>query len=62
MEHIINQSFRLKEHVTTPLIANMEVNFRVFLCDMVMLSYQSGINAAAFVLYERNKDPVGNHF
>ena len=54
MAHIINQSFQLKEHITTPLIAGNESNFRLFLGDIGMFSYQSGINAASFV--SNNKD------
>lgn len=49
MAHIVNQSFQLKEHITSPLMADNESNFRLFLSDMGMFSYQSGINAASFV-------------
>lgn len=62
MAHIVNQSFQLKEHVTTPLIADNEGNFRLFLCDMGMFSYQSGINAATFVSSERENTLSGIFF
>ena len=45
MAHIVNQSFQLKEHITTPLMPDSESNFRLFLGDIGMFSYQSGINA-----------------
>lgn len=50
--HVLHQSFQLKEHVTTPLIQDGDGNFRLFLGDMGMFSYQSGLNAASFVLPE----------
>jgi len=49
MAHIVNQSFQLKEHITSPLMADNESNFRLFLGDIGMFSYQSGINAASFI-------------
>ena len=49
MAHIINQSFQLKEHITLPLMPDNESNFRLFLGDIGMFSYQSGINAASFI-------------
>lgn len=52
MAHIINQSFQLKEHITMPLMPDSESNFRLFLGDIGMFSYQSGINAASFVANE----------
>ncbi len=49
MAHVINQSFQLKEHITMPLMPDNESSFRLFLGDIGMFSYQSGINAASFV-------------
>lgn len=49
MAHIVNQSFQLKEHITMPLMPDNESNFRLFLGDIGMFSYQSGINATSFV-------------
>lgn len=54
MAHIVNQSFQLKEHITTPLMPDSESSFRLFLGDIGMFSYQSGINAASFVSSERD--------
>lgn len=62
MAHIINQSFQLKESVTMPLLASNESNFRLFLGDIGMFSYQSGINAASFVSRERENTLSGIFF
>lgn len=62
MAHIVNQSFQLKEHVTMPLIPGNESNFRLFLGDIGMFSYQSGINAASFVSSERENTLSGIFF
>lgn len=62
MAHIINQSFQLKEHVTMPLMSDNESNFRLFLGDIGMFSYQSGINAASFISSERENTLSGIFF
>ena len=62
MAHIINQSFQLKEHITMPLMPDSESNFRLFLGDIGMFSYQSGINAASFVSNERDNTLSGIFF
>ena len=62
MAHIINQSFQLKEHITMPLIPDNDSNFRLFLGDIGMFSYQSGINAASFVSKERENTLSGIFF
>ena len=62
MAHIINQSFQLKEHITMPLIPDNEGNFRLFLGDIGMFSYQSGINAASFISSERENMLSGIFF
>ncbi len=62
MAHIINQSFQLKEHITMPLIQDNESNFRLFLGDIGMFSYQSGINAASFISSERENTLSGIFF
>lgn len=49
MAHIVNCSFQLKEHITMPLIPAGNSGFRLFLGDIGMFSYQSGINAASFI-------------
>ena len=62
MAHIVNQSFQLKEHITTPLMPDSESNFRLFLGDIGMFSYQSGINAASFVSNETDNTLSGIFF
>ena len=62
MAHIVNQSFQLKEHVTMPLMPDDENSFRLFLGDIGMFSYQSGINAASFVSSERENTLSGIFF
>lgn len=62
MAHIVNQSYQLKEHITMPLMADNERNFRLFLGDIGMFSYQSGINAASFVSSERENTLSGIFF
>lgn len=62
MAHIINPSYQLKEHVTMPLMQENDTNFRLFLGDIGMFSYQSGINAASFVSSERENTLSGIFF
>lgn len=62
LAHIVNQSFQLKEHITMPLLPDSESNFRLFLGDIGMFSYQSGINAASFVSSERENTLSGIFF
>lgn len=49
---VVNKSYLLNEIVTKPLIQDENANFRLYLSDIGMFSYQSGINTAAFF----NKD------
>ena len=62
MAHVVNQSFQLKEHVTMPLMPDSDISFRLFLGDIGMFSYQSGINAASFVSSERENTLSGIFF
>lgn len=62
MAHVVNQSFQLKEHITLPLMPDNESNFRLFLGDIGMFSYQSGINAASFISSERENTLSGIFF
>lgn len=62
MAHIINQSYQLKEHITMPLMPDRESNFRLFLGDIGMFSYQSGVNAASFISDERDNTLSGIFF
>lgn len=62
MAHVVNQSFQLKERVTMPLMPDSDSNFRLFLADIGMFPYQSGINAASFVSNERENTLSGIFF
>jgi len=62
LAHVVNQSFQLKEHITMPLMPEAENNFRLFLGDIGMFSYQSGINAASFISNERENTLSGIFF
>ena len=62
LAHVVNQSFQLKEHVTMPLMADGDSRFRLFLGDIGMFSYQSGINAASFVSNEKENTLSGIFF
>lgn len=62
MAHIVNQSFQLKEHITLPLMPDNDGHFRLFLGDIGMFSYQSGINAASFISSERENTLSGIFF
>ncbi|MGN0476575.1 MAG: ATP-binding protein [Ruminococcus sp.] len=62
MAHIVNQSFQLKEHITMPLMPDNESNFRLFLGDIGMFSYQSGINATSFISSKRDNTLSGIFF
>lgn len=62
MAHIINRSYQLKEHITMPLIKDDDASFRLFLGDIGMFSYQSGINAASFVSSDRENTLSGIFF
>lgn len=62
MAHIVNQSFQLKEHITLPLMPDNESNFRLFLGDIGMFSYQSGINASSFISSKRDNTLSGIFF
>lgn len=62
LAHVVNQSYQLKEHITMPLIADNDSYFRLFLGDIGMFSYQSGINAASFISAERENTLTGIFF
>ena len=62
LAHIVIQSYQLKEHITMQLVADEDSYFRLFLCDMGMFSYQSGINSVSFVSNERENTLSGIFF
>ena len=47
--HILHQSYQLKEHITIPLAVENESKFRLFLGDIGMFSYQSGVSPSSFI-------------
>lgn len=62
MAHVVHQSFRLDEHVTMPLTDRNESDFRLYLCDIGMFIYQSGINSASFISGNSNNTLSGIFF
>lgn len=52
--NVVYKSSQLKEHVTPPLNGNDDSNFRLYLADMGLFTYQSGINATTFISDKRN--------
>lgn len=62
MAHVVHQSFQLKEHITMTLMPDNEGSFRLFLCDIGMFSYQSGMNAASFLSTDRENTLSGIFF
>lgn len=62
LAHIVNQSYQLKEHITLPLMKEDSSNFRLFLADIGMFSYQSGTNASSFISNESDNVLSGIYF
>lgn len=46
---VVHKSYLVNEKVTTPLIQDENANFRLYLADVGMFAYQSGINTTAFL-------------
>lgn len=59
MAHVVNKSYQLKEHITTPLMHDDENIFRLFLSDIGMFSYQSGIKVNSFLTSDDNNTLSG---
>ena len=59
---VVQQSFLLKEHVTIPLTESNESEFRLFLCDVGMLTYQSGVSSASLIAGDSNNTLSGVFF
>lgn len=49
---LVHKSYLTNERVTCPLIQDEKANYRLYLSDTGMFSYQSGINTSSFI----NKD------
>lgn len=54
LAHIVHKSSQLKEHITTPLYKIDDSNYRLYLGDIGLFTYQSGINASTFISDKRN--------
>lgn len=52
--NVVNKSYLLKEHVTSPLIESEESLYRLYLADMGAFTFQSGLNARSFVMDKKN--------
>ena len=52
--NVILESFLLKEKVTSPLIRSEDSLFRVYLSDVGMFTYQSGLNFEKFLIDKDN--------
>lgn len=59
MAYVVHQSFQLNEHITMPLMSSNESNFRLFLGDIGIFTYQSGINSASFISGDSNNTLSG---
>ena len=46
---LVYKSSLVKENVTIPLVDSDESLFRLYLSDIGMFSYQSGVNATTFI-------------
>ncbi len=49
MAYVVHQSYQLSEHITLPLMNEDDSTFRLFLADVGMFAYQSGVNSASFI-------------
>lgn len=52
--NIVYKASQLKEHVTSPLISPNESLYRLYLSDMGLFTYQSGLNTKSFYLNKNN--------
>ena len=52
--NIVNKAHLVKEHVTSPLIEDEDSLFRLYLSDVGLFTYQSGLNAKTFASSKDN--------
>ena len=62
MAHVVHQSFQLKERAALPLMQDNAALFRLYLSDIGMFSWQSGISAADFLSKNGQKNLTGIFF
>ena len=60
--NIIQKSFQLKDHITLPLYEKEGTLFRLFLCDIGMFTYQSGVNSGTLISNDRSNTISGIFF
>lgn len=60
--YVVHQSLMLPEHITIPLTPSKEKTFRLYLGDIGMFSFQSGINAVSFISNEKENTLSGIFF
>ena len=59
---LVHKSYLVNERVTIPLIQDENANYRLYLGDIGMFSYQSGINAASFLDKDAHNTLAGVFF
>ena len=52
--NVVNKAYLLKEKIASPLIESENSLYRLYLSDMGLFTYQSGLNAKNFVLDKNN--------
>ena len=62
MAYVVHQSFQLNEHVTIPFTESNESTFRLFLGDVGMFAFQSGVSPASFISNDSNNTLSGIFF
>lgn len=62
LSHLINESKQVKERVAVPLTEENENYFRLYLSDVGIFSYQSGINASTFLYKDAENKLAGIFF
>ena len=62
LANVINSSYLLNGHITTPLTQDNSSLFRIFLGDIGMFTYQSGTDASAFISSDKRSTLSGIFF
>ncbi|MBR1741215.1 MAG: ATP-binding protein [Lachnospiraceae bacterium] len=59
---VVNRSYLLNERITLPLRPDNESIYRLYLADIGMFTYQSGLNAASFLMKNKRNALAGIFF
>ena len=59
---IVHKSYLVDEHVTAPLIQDDNAKYRLYLGDIGMFAYQSGVNTVSFINKDSNNSLAGIFF